>query len=240
MSPEAIRDRGLADAGFADQNRVVLGAPGEHLHQTADLLVAADDRIELAGLGELSEVAPIVGEGVVLVLGVGVGHAVGAPQILDGGEQSVLGDSVYRERARGGGVGNRHDGHEQVFHRHVLVLELGRQGRRLVENLAKAPRGLRFGAAFGGRQAIEGLAELRLEPGGRHADLGQQSGRDAALLQHQCGEQVGWVGLGVAAGSGKLEGRLKAFTGLDSVFIVAVHGLYLLGKTRRSYSEYKI
>ena len=55
---EALDDRGLADAGLADQHGVVLGAPGEHLDHAADLLVAADDRVELALLGDLGEVAP--------------------------------------------------------------------------------------------------------------------------------------------------------------------------------------
>ena len=41
-------DRGLADAGLADQHRIVLGAAGQHLDGAADFLVAADDRVELA------------------------------------------------------------------------------------------------------------------------------------------------------------------------------------------------
>ena len=50
---EALDDRGLADAGLADQHGVVLGAPREHLDHAADLLVAADHRVELALLGGL-------------------------------------------------------------------------------------------------------------------------------------------------------------------------------------------
>ena len=45
---EALDDGGLADAGLADEHRVVLGAAGEHLQHAADLVVAADDRIDLA------------------------------------------------------------------------------------------------------------------------------------------------------------------------------------------------
>ncbi len=45
---ESFDDGGLADAGFADQHRVVLGAPREHLNDAANLLIAADDRVELA------------------------------------------------------------------------------------------------------------------------------------------------------------------------------------------------
>jgi hypothetical protein len=40
---EALGDRGLADAGLADQHGVVLGAAREDLDDAADLVVAADD-----------------------------------------------------------------------------------------------------------------------------------------------------------------------------------------------------
>ena len=48
---EALDDRGLADAGLADQDGVVLGAAGEDLDDAADLVVAPDHRVELAVLG---------------------------------------------------------------------------------------------------------------------------------------------------------------------------------------------
>ena len=51
---EALDDRGLADAGLADQDRVVLGAAREHLDHAPDLVVAADHRVELALLGRAS------------------------------------------------------------------------------------------------------------------------------------------------------------------------------------------
>jgi hypothetical protein len=44
---EAFDDRRLADAGLADQHRVVLGAPLQDLHGPADLVVATDDRSSL-------------------------------------------------------------------------------------------------------------------------------------------------------------------------------------------------
>ena len=47
-------DGGLADAGLADQHRVVLGAARQHLDDAADLLVAADHRVELALRGQLA------------------------------------------------------------------------------------------------------------------------------------------------------------------------------------------
>ena len=45
---QALRDRRLADAGLADQHRIVLGAARQHLDGAADFFVAADDRVELA------------------------------------------------------------------------------------------------------------------------------------------------------------------------------------------------
>ena len=55
---EAFDDGGLADAGLADEHRVVLGATGQHLHDPLDLTVTPDDRIELLLPSELREVAP--------------------------------------------------------------------------------------------------------------------------------------------------------------------------------------
>ena len=45
---EPLGDRGLADAGLADEHRVVLRPAAEHLDDAPDLLVAPDDRVELA------------------------------------------------------------------------------------------------------------------------------------------------------------------------------------------------
>ena len=50
-------DGGLADAGLADENRIVFGAPGEDLHDPLDLAFAADDRVQLAFAGQLGQVA---------------------------------------------------------------------------------------------------------------------------------------------------------------------------------------
>ena len=54
---QALDDGRLADAGLADQHRVVLGAPAEHLHDPLELAGAPDDRVELLLAGELGEVA---------------------------------------------------------------------------------------------------------------------------------------------------------------------------------------
>ena len=73
---QPLSDRGLADAGLADQHRVVLGPAREDLDDTADLLIPADHRIELAVPGLCGEVAGIFLERIVALLGGrGVGGA---------------------------------------------------------------------------------------------------------------------------------------------------------------------
>src|SRR5207244_2623054 len=54
---ESLDDGGLADAGLADQDGVVLGAAGENLHHPLDLALTPDDRVELLLPCELGEVA---------------------------------------------------------------------------------------------------------------------------------------------------------------------------------------
>ena len=66
---QALDDGGLADAGLADQHRVVLGAAGQHLDGAADFLVAADHRVELAVARRLRQVARVFLQRVIGVLG---------------------------------------------------------------------------------------------------------------------------------------------------------------------------
>ena len=77
-------DGGLADAGLADQHGVVLGAPGQHLDGAADLLVAADDGIDLALGGERGQVAGIALERVVGLLGRGAVGGAALADVVDG------------------------------------------------------------------------------------------------------------------------------------------------------------
>ena len=121
---QALDDGGLADAGLADQHGVVLGAAREHLDDAADLLVAADDRIELALARDLGQVARV---------------ALRAPGTCPRGSGRSRAGCRARRRARGrcasgvtpaaartrGGAAGLllGDGDQQVLGRDVLVLE---------------------------------------------------------------------------------------------------------------------
>ena len=59
---DALHDRGLADAGVAEQHRVVLRAAREDLDRLLDLIGPADHGIELPLAGLLREVSAVLVE----------------------------------------------------------------------------------------------------------------------------------------------------------------------------------
>ena len=112
----------LPTPGCADQHRVVLGAAREDLDDAADLLVAADDRVELALLGERGEVASVLLERLVGAFGRGARHALTAPH-----GRRRLQDLVVREAGRAEDLGHRAvleagERQQHVLHAHELVL----------------------------------------------------------------------------------------------------------------------
>ncbi len=60
---DALHDRGLAHPGIADENRVVLGSPGEHLHGLVDLVLPTDHRVYPAGTGQFGHVPGVLVQG---------------------------------------------------------------------------------------------------------------------------------------------------------------------------------
>ena len=73
----------LPDAGLADEHGIVFGAAGEHLHDAADFVVAADDGVDLALPRQRGEVAAVFFERLVFALGVLVGDALRAAHLLE-------------------------------------------------------------------------------------------------------------------------------------------------------------
>ena len=70
---QPLDDGGLPDSRLADEDRVVLGAPRQHLDHATDLLVAPDHRVELLTAGQFGQVPSVLLEGVERRLGVGRG-----------------------------------------------------------------------------------------------------------------------------------------------------------------------
>ena len=209
---EALDDRRLADARLADQHRVVLGAAREHLDHAADLVVAADHRVELALLGGLGEVAAVLLERLVLVLGVLVGDAVRAADLPATASRDLV--------ARGAGVDLRVGGEreQQVLGRHVLVAHRARPRRRRACSSsisAGASAGAAVGVAADGRQGVERLVRARGGPPRIGARAAQHRHDDAAVLLEQRGEQVLRVRLRGSARAGEPLRGCECLLGLD-------------------------
>ena len=119
---KALGDGSLADAGLTDQAGVVLGLTGQDADHVADLLITADDRVQLLLAGQIHQILTVFLQGVVGVLGVVRGHALVAAH---GGkllQKLVLGDAKGTEQF--GGVLGRliQQAEEHMLHADVLVL----------------------------------------------------------------------------------------------------------------------
>ena len=156
---EALDDGGLADAGLADQHRVVLRAPGQDLHDPLDLAAAADHRVELVLAGELGEVAAELVEDLavaaLLAAGLLLGRAADGRRRLGGALGAAAGALVAGQQlddllAHPGQVGAELDEHlggdalaltdeaeEDVLGADVVVAELQRLAQRQLEDLLR-------------------------------------------------------------------------------------------------------
>ena len=121
---DTFDDGSFTDARLADEHGVVLGATGQDLDGTTDLVGTADDRVELAGTGEVADVAAVLLQRLKLSLVLGRRHAVIATQLLVDLLDTLLGNaSVAQHTARLALVlGKRH---QQMLGHHKAVAHLG-------------------------------------------------------------------------------------------------------------------
>ena len=193
---EALDDRGLADARVADQHRVVLRAPRQHLNDAPDLLVPADNGVELAGLGERGQVAAELLQRLVRALGVLGGDALSSAYFLDSRQQLVARDRLERE--------------QEVLDGDVLVVELLRFGARLVERARQPGRHARLlCGALHGRLLCQPRFCLRPQR------LRRRDERARQLLVEQRQQKMLGIDLGVAAAPRVLDGGCDCFLRLD-------------------------
>ena len=160
---EAFGDRGLADAGFADEQRIVLLPAAQHLDGAVDLGVASDHRIDLAVARLLVEVDAVSLERLALLLGILV--ALGLGFLVDAAHRARLGNA--------GPLGNAvADVIDRVVTGHVLLLqEIGGMALALGEDRDQHVGAGHFLAA--GRLDVDHRAlDHALESGGRLGVVG--------------------------------------------------------------------
>jgi hypothetical protein len=195
-------DGGLADAGLADQHRIVLGAPRQHLDGAADLLVAADHRVELAVARRFGQVAGIFLERIIALLGSGRVRRAAFADLVDRRIQALGVDAGLRQRA-----GRRRPAGECQRQQQPLGGDVGIAGllghlRRGVEQ----PRHLRREVELAGAAALDPrqLGELRLDGAERPCGIAagglDQIGRQAfAVVEQDLQQMFGGEALMAAA-----------------------------------------
>ena len=227
---EAFDDRRLADAGLADDDRVVLRAPREHLHDAADFLVPADHRIDRAAARRLGQVARILLERVVARFGRRAVRRPPLAQVVDGGVQRLRADAGIRQDARGARPLGERKREQQALGGDVAVAGLLRD----VESGIEEPRGLgrevdlAGAVAFDPGQRVErrlGLLQRLFRPPPGGAD---QIGGEAFSVIEQNLEQVLRREALVPARGGKALSRLhEAARTLGK--LVEIHASSLVG-----------
>ena len=95
---QPLDDRCLPHAGLADQDGIVLRPSRENLHDAPDLVVAPDDRVELALGRELGEVAAVLLERLIRRLGIGRGDALVPPHLAEGFHQPLAREAEGAEQ----------------------------------------------------------------------------------------------------------------------------------------------
>jgi hypothetical protein len=84
---------------WSNQHRIVFRPPRQHLNDAANLVVAADDRIELALAGHLSEIAAVFLQRFVSRLRVLRGDALTAAHLLQRRHEPIAADAELLEQS---------------------------------------------------------------------------------------------------------------------------------------------
>ena len=205
---EAFDDGGFADAGLAYQHRVVLGAAAQDLHDAADFLITADDRVEFAFLGGCGEVGGVLFQRLVAAFGVRAGDFRAAADLRHGLAQGLRGDVVRLQDVGGLVRGGCGDADEQMLGGNVFVAHLAHFLFGLHQGCVELTAGLRLrgGGTAGGRQVDERVAYCgadALQVAARGFD---EPADHALLLGEQRVEQMQYVDLRVSCGGCALRG----------------------------------
>ena len=187
---QALDDGRLAHARLADQHRVVLGAPLQDLDGAADLVVAANHRVELALAGALGQVQRVFLQRLALPLRFLRANALAAAHGLDGRLQRLLLQAVFLQQTAGLALVVR-QGQQEHLRGDELVAALLRVLVRQVEQIGQVAADLHLaGVAFHLGQARHRLFRRALQRGDVDAGARQQRGAGAVVLPQQRQQQM--------------------------------------------------
>jgi len=197
---EPLDDGGLADTGLAEQHRVVLRPPGEDLHHPLDLVLPADDRVELLFAGEFGQVAAegverrrlrLAGRGLLLVIIPSAGiRDVGAEQLEDLFPDLLQLDLEVHEDLGGDPLVLPDQAEEQVLRPDVVVAEVLGLLEGELENLLGARREGELSHRHGVRAALDDALHLDADLLQLDFEVLQDLGGDATAFLHQSEQDV--------------------------------------------------
>jgi len=134
---QPLDDSRFSHSGLTDQNGVVLGPPGEDLHDPPDFLVPADDGIEATFPRYFIEIFGVAFEGLVFILRIRVRYPLFAPDVHEDLEDTVLVDAdLAKNFRRRPGLLFGH-GDEEMLGADVFIFQAGGFGHRLIDDLVQ-------------------------------------------------------------------------------------------------------
>ena len=188
---ETLDERGLADAGLAHEDGVVLAAAAEHLERAGDLGQAADERVELAGARPLREVdregrervggrpgrlpRAVVPRLVVPRLRLGAGD-LGDP-VRDVVEDVEAGDALGVQGLRRVGLRLRQQRGDDIPHARLLATRAGQVQNRLLEHAPEGDRLHRLGLGVL-REPLDRALEVPGQVGAQPLEVGAAGAQD--------------------------------------------------------------
>jgi hypothetical protein len=210
---QALDDGGLADAGLADEDGVVLRAAAEHLDGAANLLHATDDRVELALAGEVRHVASVLLQRLELRLRVLRGHALVTAQVVERLLHALARDARAAQRRSGVALLVRERA-QQVLARDVAVAELGGELLGFVAHATKLVADAHLAHVTRDARGVrDGLVHLRLDLCGIRSHALDDGGYVALVGLQQRLQQVDGANLTRLGIGGYADGGLQRLLG---------------------------
>ena len=136
---KTLYDRCLADTGFTDQNRIVLGLSGQDTDHITDLRVSSDDRIKLLVPGLSYEFLAVLGQSVIGRLGVIRCNSLIAPYCRQRFQESVPCNAIVLEQFGDHAVRVSYKRQEEVLNTYIFIAELLRFVLRADQDLVEVP-----------------------------------------------------------------------------------------------------
>ena len=203
---QAFGNRRLADARVTDQSRIVLGAAGQNLDDAIDLVLTADDRVQLTFASGLGQVLAVLFNGLSCIAVRAACRTLlchgdiffgAADRLQQGGVQLLHVDTQRVQYAQRDVLTFADKAEQQVLGAHIADTQLaGRHDGQFYDLLGargQALRGVLVGCALAGH-----FFDLGFDLFGGHAKFSQRFPGDAAVFLGKAGQQMLGTNIAVA------------------------------------------